>query len=120
MLVLLQSYSWPVDARLLEVSRAYCLTILRKCHQGLAACAKSGGIGDIVVLGFEAVEAPDEGEFEVTGHVADFHTIVLSGSADSHCRRPTVEDVISFKVEVATTRFAKLPFHADINFPHCR
>ena len=54
-------------------------------ENGLSACAEAGGV-DAVVLGFETVEAPDESKFEITGHITDLHTIVLSRSTDCHCR----------------------------------
>ncbi len=54
-------------------------------ENSLSARAEAGGI-DAVVLGFETVEAPDESKFEITGHITDLHTIVLSPSIDCHCR----------------------------------
>ena len=84
----------------------------------MIASSVAGGIDGCAVLGFEAIEAPDEGEAEVAGHVAHFHSVVLSGMVDCHGRRPTVEDVIGFQVEFTASFLPKLPFEACIHFPH--
>lgn len=63
----------------------------------LFAGSEAGGV-DVGGLGFEAVEAPDEGQLEIARHVADFHPVVLAGVADGHGRRPSVEYVIGFQV----------------------
>ena len=52
---------------------------------GLAAGAEAGGV-NVGVFGFEAVETPDEGEFEVAGHASHFHPIVLAGMVNRHGR----------------------------------
>lgn len=47
--------------------------------------AEAGGV-EGGVFGSEAVEAPDECQLEVTGHVVDFHPVVLTGVVDGHGR----------------------------------
>ncbi len=47
--------------------------------------AEAGGVGGEGGFGLEAVEAPDEGEAEIAGHVVDFHTEILTLSVN--CQR---------------------------------
>ena len=75
---------------------------------------------DIRVFGLEAVEAPDECEFEFAGHVAHFHPVILTGMADSHGRRPFVEYVIGFQIKFTASILSELPFYAGIDFPYTR
>ena len=58
---------------------------IRTCHMFLSSRSETRGV-DIAVFGFEAVETPDEGEFEVAGHVSHFHPIVLAGMVNRHGR----------------------------------
>ena len=54
-------------------------------YNRLAARAEAGGV-NVGVFGFEAVETPDEGEFEVAGHVSHFHPVILAGMVNCHGR----------------------------------
>lgn len=45
----------------------------------LFSSAEAGGV-DVGGLGLEAVEAPDEGQFEIARHVAYFHPVVLAAT----------------------------------------
>ena len=85
----------------------------------LIPCAKTRCV-NICFFGFETVETPDECQFEVVGHVAHFHPIILTGMVDSHGRRPFVEYVICLKVEFTATLFPELPFYSGVYFPYSR
>ena len=85
----------------------------------LIPCAKTRCV-NICFFGLETVETPDECQFEVVGHVAHFHPIVLTAFVDGHRRRPTVEYVVGFQIKFATMLSAEFPFHSGINFPHGR
>ena len=52
-------------------------------YKDLTAGAEAGGV-NVGVFGFEAVETPDEGEFEVACHVSYFHPIILTGMVNRH------------------------------------
>ena len=78
--------------------------------------AKSRGV-DIAALRFETVEAPNECQFEITGHVVDLHAVVLSGIVDGHGWRPFVENIIGFHIKFTASFFSELPFDTGIDFP---
>ena len=75
---------------------------------------------DIGILGFESVEAPDKCQFEIPCHIPHFHPVVLTGMADGHGRRPSVEYVIGFQIQFTATLLAELPFDTGIDFPDSR
>ena len=86
-------------------------------HHLLFAGAEAGGV-DVGGLWLEAVEAPDEGQLEIARHVADFHPVVLAGVADGHGRRPSVEYVIGFQIQLAAAFLSELPLDSGINLPY--
>ncbi len=88
-------------------------------NDNLFPCAEARCV-DVRIFGFEAVEPPDECQFEVVGHVAYFHPIILTCMADSHGRRPFVEYVIGFQMKFTASSLSELPFYAGIDFPYIR
>lgn len=61
--------------------------IIANVKDDVSVCgAEAGGVDGRVGLGFEAVEAVDECQAEVAGHVAYFHLVVLLGAVDCHGR----------------------------------
>ena len=85
----------------------------------LFPCAEARCV-DVRIFGSEAVESPDECQFEITGHVANFHPVILTCVADSHGRRPFVEYVIDFQIKFTASFFTELPFDTCIDFPYTR
>ena len=85
----------------------------------LIPCAKTRCV-NICFFGHETVETPDECQFEVAGHVAHFHPIILTGMVDSHGWRPFIENVIGFQIKFTATFLSELPFDTGIDFPHTR
>lgn len=83
----------------------------------LLACAKARGV-HIDVFWFESVESPNECQFEIAGHIADFHPIVLTGMIDGHFRRPPIEYIIGFQIQLTASFLSKLPFNPGIDFPN--
>lgn len=88
------------------------ISYIPKLFSGTEARGVKGGI-----LGFEAVEAPDECEFKVAGHVVDFHPVVLTGMFDGHGRRPLVENVVSLQIQLTASFLSELPFDPGIDPP---
>ena len=78
------------------------------------------GCIDFRFPGFEPVESPYKRQFQITGHVAHFHPVILTGTVDGHGRRPSVENVVSLHVKFAAAFVAELPFDAGVDFPDCR
>ena len=72
------------------------------------------------MVGLETVEAPDECQLYITGHIVHFHAVILSGAVDGHRGRPSVEDVFGLQVNLAATFLAELPFYSRIDLPHAR
>ena len=85
----------------------------------LFSCAKTRCV-NVCFFGFEAVESPDECQFEISGHVAHFHPIILTGMVDGHGRRPFVEYVIGFQIKFTASFLSELPFYTGIDFPYTR
>ncbi len=50
----------------------------------LSPGAETGGV-DFCILRFEAIETPEECQFQVAAHVVDRHMVILSGMVDCHC-----------------------------------